>query len=86
MPDIDGVVRLEEQLDAKRKQVGAELKAERDRRGLTLQEVGDAVGLHKSQVMLIERAESWRTSTVQRVVRFFEGAQQNSRSRARPTV
>lgn len=83
--DIDGLASLEREIEKKRREVGAAIRAERERRELSLRDVGRDLSISASTVLEVESGHT-PTSTVSRVVQYLKSGQQNSRSRGRPTV
>jgi len=84
MATIGEIRNLEAELERKRKVVAASLKAERKKRALSLRQVARRVQLTPSNLMNIERGDSWRTGTVERIVRFYartEGKTHNGQAR-----
>lgn len=69
---IQDVRQLEAELERKRKEIAACLKAQRTQRKLSLRQVARKVRLTPTALMSIEMGDSWRTSTVARVVKFYE--------------
>lgn len=69
---IQDVKQLEAELERRRKEIAATLKALRAQRKLSLRQVARKVRLTPTALMSIEMGDSWKTSTVARVVKFYE--------------
>lgn len=69
---IQDVKQLEAELERKRREIAATLKAQRAQRKLSLRQVARKVRLTPTALMSIEMGDSWKTSTVARVVKFYE--------------
>lgn len=69
---IQDVKQLEAELGRKRREVAAALKSQRAQRKLSLRQVARRVRLTPTALMSIEMGDSWKTSTVARVVKFYE--------------
>lgn len=63
----------QDKLAESRARLGAHLRVLRDAHGLTVREVGDAVGINFSQVARIEAGESWKPATVMQLVGYYRG-------------
>lgn len=66
--------RLERELRRSRGQIADLLRAERERLGLSLRDVGPRVRLSHVSVRKIESGNQWETQTVDRLIRFYERA------------
>lgn len=69
---IQDVKQLEAELERRRQEIAATLKAQRAQRKLSLRQVARKVRLTPTALMSIEMGDSWKTSTVARVVKFYE--------------
>lgn len=69
---IQDVKQLEAELERRRREIAATLKAQRAQRKLSLRQVARKVRLTPTALMSIEMGDSWKTSTVARVVKFYE--------------
>lgn len=69
---IQDVKQLEAELERRRREIAATLKAQRAERKLSLRQVARKVRLTPTALMSIEMGDSWKTSTVARVVKFYE--------------
>lgn len=68
---IQDVKQLEAELERKRREIASTLKAQRAERKLSLRQVARKVRLTPTALMSIEMGDSWKTSTVARVVKFY---------------
>lgn len=69
---VSRVAELEEQLDVARKEAAKTIRRLREDRELSLRDVAPKVKLTPTSLLKIERGESWRTKTVERIARFYE--------------
>lgn len=71
MATIDGIRNLEAELERQRKVLAASLRAERQKRKLSLRTVAQSVRLVPSALLKIESGRQWRTDTIARIVKYY---------------
>ena len=69
---IERVERLEEEATHLKRAIGLALRSERETAGLSLRDVGPRVGLTAAGISLIELGKAKRTTTLRRLVEFYD--------------
>lgn len=71
---IESIARLEARLKAARARAAAALRRQRERADLSLREAAPLVGLSPAGLSLLERGETWETTTARRVLAAYDTA------------
>lgn len=69
---VTRVAELEERLEVARQETAKTLRRLREDHELSLRDVAPKVKLTPTSLLKIERGESWRTKTVERLARYYE--------------